>query len=201
MANGNDGNDQGGSNDWQNGQGRPQQGQPQQGRPQQGQQGRPQQGQPPQGQPQQGQPPEPEDWQSPGAQGPREPQGGEWSGGHANEQTDQAWGEGPGHPQGGQVQQPQLDQPPARQQQSTKPKLENNDIIAIVISIFFPGVGQMMLGQTTKGIVVLLVTFFTCAVGGLLPIAAALDAYCVAMAKKKRPVDEWEFFPDMNDAF
>lgn len=104
-------------------------------------------------------------------------------------------------PSGGpQLPPQQADKPPATRPGST-PKLDNNDILAIVLSIFFPGVGQMMMGQTTKGIVILVVTVFTCAVGGLLSIAAALDAYCVAMAKKKRPIGEWEFFPDINDIF
>ncbi len=153
-------------------------------------------------------PHEPDDSQAPGPQGARQPQGGEWSGGHAHnpdpqqqQPGQQAWGEGPGHPQGGQVDQPPVHQPPRPGSGTGGSKLENNDIIAIVLSVFFPGVGQMMLGQTTKGIVILAVSFFTCAAGGLLSIGAALDAYCVAMARKKRPVDDWEFFPDLGELF
>lgn len=82
--------------------------------------------------------------------------------------------------------------------QTTKPKLENDDIIAIVVNLFFPGVGQMMLGQTTKGIVILAVSFFTCGGAGLLWVAVIIDAYLVAMTRKYRPLDDWEIFPDMN---
>ena len=82
--------------------------------------------------------------------------------------------------------------------QTTKPKLDNNDIIAIVLNLFFPGVGQMMLGQTVKGIVILAVSFFTCGGAGLLWVAVILDAYLVAMTRKYRPLDDWEIFPDMN---
>ncbi|MFP4599619.1 MAG: hypothetical protein ACLFVJ_15270 [Persicimonas sp.] len=174
MTNGNQGNGNGGGGDWSHPQSKP--------------------------------PHEPDDSQAPGPQGPRQPQGGEWSAGHTDNQPNQqqqqqqprqeSWQQGPGHPQGGQY-----DQPPVHQPGSNKPKLENNDIIAIVLSVFFPGVGQMMLGQTTKGIVILAVSIFTCAAGGLLSIGAALDAYCVAMARKKRPIDDWEIFPDLNELF
>lgn len=79
----------------------------------------------------------------------------------------------------------------------TSTPLEGNDIVAIVLSLFLPGVGHMILGQTTKGIVVLLVSVLTCGLGGLLLAAVALDAYAVATAKKRRAVGEWEFFPDL----
>lgn len=77
-----------------------------------------------------------------------------------------------------------------------KPKLDNNDIAAIILSLFLPGIGQLMLGQTTKGIVLLAVTLFTCWGLGFLPILTAIDAYFVAMASKDRPLGDWEFFPD-----
>lgn len=85
--------------------------------------------------------------------------------------------------------------------QTTKPKLDNNDIIAIVINAFLPGVGQMMLGQTTKGIVILAISFFTCGGAGLLWVAVLIDAYLVAMTRKYRQLDDFEIFPDMNKHF
>lgn len=91
-----------------------------------------------------------------------------------------------------------MQQPPGNQLQSTKPKLDNDDIVPLILSAFFPGVGHMMLGQTTKGIVVLLAAIFTCGFGGLLNLAVILDCYLVAMTRKYRQLDDWEFFPDMN---
>lgn len=82
--------------------------------------------------------------------------------------------------------------------QPSKPKLENDDLIAIVVNLFFPGVGQMMLGQTVKGIVILVVSVFTCGGAGLLWIAVIIDAYLVAMTRKYRQLGDWEFFPDIN---
>lgn len=96
-------------------------------------------------------------------------------------------------------------QPPAprpqTQLQSTKTKLDNNDIVAIVLSVFLPGVGHIVLGQVAKGVVILLATLVTCGGFGLIWIAALLDAYLVAMTQKYRDVGEWEFFPDVNQHF
>ncbi len=82
---------------------------------------------------------------------------------------------------------------------SSNSVLDNNDIIAIILSALFPGAGQIMLGQTTKGIVILAVSLVSCCIGGLFNVAAAIDAYAVANAKKKRAVGEWEFFPDLTN--
>jgi TM2 domain-containing membrane protein YozV len=92
-------------------------------------------------------------------------------------------------------------QPPNTQLQSSGQKLDNNDIVAMVISAFFPGVGHMMLGQTVKGIVILAASVFTCGGMGLLWVAAIVDCYLLAMTRKYRQVDDWEFFPDMNKHF
>ena len=157
---------------------------------------------------------EPSAQQTPGPQGPQQPSGGEWSGGHANnpnpqtattDQSNQGWGQGQAQPnanadfgnqqQGGQMQA----QPPSQAPQSGgADDLTTNDIIAIVLSFFFPGVGHMMLGQTTKGIVMLAVFVFTCGGLGLLPFASIFDAFLLAKTVKYRAVDDWEFFPDMN---
>ncbi len=77
--------------------------------------------------------------------------------------------------------------------------LDTNDIIAIVLSAIFPGAGQIMLGQTMKGAAILVFSILSCCIGGVFNIAAAVDAYAVAMAKKKRAVGEWEFFPDLTN--
>jgi hypothetical protein len=158
---------------------------------------------------------EPSPQETPGPQGAQQPSGGEWSGGHANnpnpqtstaDQQNQGWGEGQAQPnanagwdnnqqQGGQMQA----QPPSQAPQSGGDDLETNDIIAIVLSFFFPGVGHMMLGQTTKGVVMLAVFLFTCGGLGLLPFASVFDAFLLAKTVKYRAVDDWEFFPDMNE--
>lgn len=116
---------------------------------------------------------------------------------HTQQQNPQQPGQG--HP-GEFGQQQQYDQPPVAQPNAND-SLEQNDIIAIALAWFFPGVGQIMLGQKTKGIVILVVSLLTCYLGGILGFASVLDAFCLAKARKKRPVDEWEFFPDLNDAF
>lgn len=123
------------------------------------------------------------------------------------------WQQGPSDPQRPpqqqQYQQPQqpdpfqdrpYDQPPVHQPRTSAP-MDSNDIIAVILSWFFPGVGQIMLGQKTKGIVVLLVSILTCYGGGLLAIASVIDAYCLAKARKYRAIDDWEFFPDIKSAF
>lgn len=74
-------------------------------------------------------------------------------------------------------------------------QLDNNDIIAIVVSIFFPGAGHIMLGQTTKGIVIIAAMILTCGLAAIAWPVVIIDAVMVAQARKKRPVGEWEFFP------
>ncbi len=152
-------------------------------------------------------PHEPSDWQGEGPQGPTESQGGEWDAGHTLESEPdrrghdvRTWNEGLGERGYEETFESELDQPPAHRR-NTRPKLDNSDIFAIILSTFFPGVGQMMNGQQTKGIVVLLVAIFTGCGVGLLSIASALDTYCLVLAKKRREVDEWEFFPDIKQWF
>ncbi len=83
--------------------------------------------------------------------------------------------------------------PPMGMQQSAQ--LDNNDAIALVANFFIPGVGYFMLGQSQKGIAALLITLFTCGMSYFTVIILVYDAYMVALARKKRPVGEWEFFP------
>jgi TM2 domain-containing membrane protein YozV len=78
-------------------------------------------------------------------------------------------------------------------------KLETNDFVAMAVSFFVPGVGHIILGQTTRGIALLAAFVFTCNGFGLLPFLALADAYFVALTQKYRQVDDWEFFPDYKE--
>jgi len=86
-----------------------------------------------------------------------------------------------------------------QQSLTTSNQLEQNDIIALVVSFFFPGFGHLMLGQTAKGLAIffglIAITVVTCGIGALAAPLALVDAYMVTMAQKKRPVGDWEFFP------
>lgn len=74
--------------------------------------------------------------------------------------------------------------------------LETNDIVAIVLSVIFPGVGHIVLGQTMKGIAIIAAVVLSCGVGYLVSLVIAADALCIARVKKERPVGDWEIFPD-----
>lgn len=74
--------------------------------------------------------------------------------------------------------------------------LETRDIIAIVLSIFLPGVGHLVLGQKTKGIAIIAGVILSCGVGYLVSAIIAIDAYLVARVQKEREVGEWEVFPE-----
>lgn len=141
--------------------------------------------------------------EGPGPQGERAPQGGEWSAGYAHEPdpdnknpSEHAWGEGPGHPEPGEE-----NQVPVERSPTTPARADKDDILAVVLSAILPGIGQVTLGQTTKGFVVFLIAIPTFFGFGLYNIAAAIDAYCVAMASKRRTVGDWEFFPDFSRLF
>lgn len=74
--------------------------------------------------------------------------------------------------------------------------LDSTDVFAIVLSIFAPGLGHMLLGQTTKGLVILGLVIASCGVGYLVAALIAMDAWLVARALKERSVGAWELFPD-----
>lgn len=78
--------------------------------------------------------------------------------------------------------------------------LSQEEIIAVIAALI-PGLGQLLLGQTVKGLVILGIALLSCAGMGLLSVASVLDAYLVARAKHRRAVGEWEFFPDFQEAF
>ena len=116
-----------------------------------------------------------------------------------------------GQPQQPQQPQPQQTQQPVQQPtndwqqpgasgqlQKVRHKLENEDIIAMVASFFLPGLGQILLGQTKKGALILAAMILTCGTGYIITLLVVADAYFVAQCKKDRPVDDWEIFPDYN---
>lgn len=77
-------------------------------------------------------------------------------------------------------------------QAMTTQSLDNNDIVAIIVSALFPGIGHMILGQVSKGITLFICSFLSCFI--IYPIII-IDAVMVAQARKKRPIGDWEFFP------
>ena len=79
-----------------------------------------------------------------------------------------------------------------------KHQVEQHDIIALIVSFFFPGIGHVMLGQTVKGLVIFGAVILTCGIGYALNLLIVADAYFVAMCKKDRAIGDWEFFPDYN---
>jgi TM2 domain-containing membrane protein YozV len=86
-----------------------------------------------------------------------------------------------------------------KQKKGGADKLETNDFVAMAVNFFLPGVGHIMLGQTTRGIALLAAFVFTCNGLGLLPFLALADAYFVALTQKYRQGDDWEFFPDYKE--
>jgi TM2 domain-containing membrane protein YozV len=73
--------------------------------------------------------------------------------------------------------------------------LDSTDLLAIGLSLLLPGAGHIILGQTVKGLVILLLVFATLGVGLLVSVVVALDCYLLAKARKQRTVGDWEFFP------
>jgi TM2 domain-containing membrane protein YozV len=72
-------------------------------------------------------------------------------------------------------------------------------VIALVLSLFLAGgAGQIYLGQTTKGIVIIVVSLVLslCFGIGLIPwIVGIIDAYQIGtMLKNGQSVGEWQFF-------
>ena len=74
--------------------------------------------------------------------------------------------------------------------------LDATDIAAVVLSIFAPGLGHIILGQTLKGLLILTVFVASCGLGYLVSTFIALDAYLVARVRKQREVGSWEVFPE-----
>lgn len=78
--------------------------------------------------------------------------------------------------------------------------LETAEVLAVIAAVV-PGLGQMLVGQTVKGLVLLGIALLTCSGFGLFSVASIIDTFLVAKAKHRRAVGEWEFFPDFQQTF
>lgn len=82
---------------------------------------------------------------------------------------------------------------------STPPK---DPILVLVLNLLLAGVGSIILGQTTKGIVAIVVAIViavpTCGTGfGIVSILMAIDGYLQAQQLQQgHPVGQWTFFND-----
>ncbi len=78
--------------------------------------------------------------------------------------------------------------------------LDSKEKKALIASFLLPGVGHLLIGQTVKGIGALLLLLLTVGIGWvLLAPCALIDAFLVIRARKRRSVDDLEFFPDIGD--
>ena len=83
-------------------------------------------------------------------------------------------------------------------QPSDPPK---NAILALILSLLFGGVGQLYLGQTTKGIILTVVWFLGWCTFGVVSFVAsivgAIDAYMIAdKLQKGEAVGQMQWFWD-----
>jgi TM2 domain-containing membrane protein YozV len=74
--------------------------------------------------------------------------------------------------------------------------LDAHDVLAVVLSVFLPGLGHIMLDQRTKGLVILAAVIASCGVGYIVSVLIAVDAYLVARVRKERAVADFECFPE-----
>jgi serine/threonine protein kinase len=77
--------------------------------------------------------------------------------------------------------------------------LQPNEKKAIIVSVFLPGAGHIMLGQKNKGIAILVALVLTVGLLYLVALAVAFDAFLVVRASRRREVGPWEFFPDFGE--
>jgi hypothetical protein len=67
--------------------------------------------------------------------------------------------------------------------------------VATLLSCVIPGSGQIYLGQTHKGIVIMVGGLLICWAGGLLGPLMAVDAFRMAeKLEEGKPIGKWEFF-------
>ena len=71
-------------------------------------------------------------------------------------------------------------------------------ILILVLNLLLFGIGYLILGQKTKGIIAFWVlTVVTCGFGSLIGILYAIDGYMQAQQLQQgHPVGEWTFFND-----
>jgi hypothetical protein len=68
-------------------------------------------------------------------------------------------------------------------------------LVNALVSLFLPGVGQILAGQTTKGAVLLLVAICTGCGFGIWNVLLAADAYAITKRRVAlERVEEWQFF-------
>ncbi len=78
----------------------------------------------------------------------------------------------------------------------TADTLNTHDLVAVVLSVFLPGFGHVMLDQKAKGLIILAAVLLSFGVGYIVSCVIALDAYLVARTRKHRPVADFECFPE-----
>lgn len=85
--------------------------------------------------------------------------------------------------------------------QSSPPAKHRSPGVMAALSFFFPGLGQLLCGQTAKGAVLLVVGFaLNLVTGGIVGLLfcplASTDAFLVAKSKQRGDaVQDWSFFP------
>ena len=72
---------------------------------------------------------------------------------------------------------------------------DKNTGLATLLSCVLPGVGQIYLGQTHKGLAILLGSLALCCLGGVLGPLMAVDAFRLGeKLEDGNPIGKWEFF-------
>ena len=96
---------------------------------------------------------------------------------------------------------------PAAGNKKMLPAGAKNPILALLLSLFcLGGIGQLYLGQTTKGVILIVGTIIFSALGGLgivVAIIGAYEAYAIAQKLERgEPVEENEWAIDfLNNMF
>lgn len=68
-------------------------------------------------------------------------------------------------------------------------------VLAAILSLLLPGVGQLIIGQTAKGALLLAIGLLSCGMGGVLNVVAAIDAYLIAgRLRRGETIQDWQFF-------
>jgi TM2 domain-containing membrane protein YozV len=75
-------------------------------------------------------------------------------------------------------------------------ELDGTDLLAILVSVFAPGLGHVILGQVAKGLLIMALVIASCGVGYIVSALVAFDAFLLAKARRRRTVGEWETFPE-----
>ncbi len=66
---------------------------------------------------------------------------------------------------------------------------------AAALSLVIPGAGQLWLGQSAKGVALLVIAVFTLSLCGLLNVIAAFDAFQIAGRRARgEKISDWQMF-------